>query len=111
MDKISKQNIFIGIVGMGHVGLMLTMEILSFNKDRNVIVHGFDVDKDRLNCINNREFKKSDLENIASSIMKCNTWESRKENAILSGYGKIQTVNIDRKRRNNHHALREEIPG
>ena len=31
--------------------------------------------------------------------MKCNTWESRKENAILSGYGKtIQTFNHGRER-------------
>jgi hypothetical protein len=26
--------------------------------------------------------------NLAGSIMKCNTWRSRKEPVILSGYGK-----------------------
>jgi hypothetical protein len=42
----------------------------------------------------------------ASSIMKCNTWESRKGDAILSVYGKrIYSSNIGRKRFNNHHAL------
>ena len=46
--------------------------------------------------------KKSHIISImkgAHSIMKCNTWESRKENAILSGYGKtIQTFNHGRER-------------
>jgi hypothetical protein len=30
----------------------------------------------------------SSPESVAGSIAKCNTWESRKEGAILSGYGK-----------------------
>ena len=42
----------------------------------------------------------------AHSTLKCNTWESRKENVILSVYGKpIQTSNHDRKRQNNRTTL------
>ncbi|MDO8445511.1 MAG: GDSL-type esterase/lipase family protein [Deltaproteobacteria bacterium] len=41
-------------------------------------------------------------EKPASSIMKCNTWESRKENAILSVYGKeLQAPDIGRARQND----------
>jgi hypothetical protein len=33
-------------------------------------------------------YSKRYIKGCAGSIAKCNTWESRKEGAILSGYGK-----------------------
>jgi len=43
---------------------------------------------------------------IASSIMKCNTWESRKGDAILSVYGKtIQTSYYDRTRTDSQNEV------
>ena len=43
---------------------------------------------------------------LASSIMKCNTWESRKGDAILSVYGKtIQTSYYDRTRTDSQNEV------
>ena len=64
-QKINKKTAKIGIIGLGYVGLPLTLQ---FSKKKFEVL-GFDIDIEKINLLNNN---KSYIKHISSKIIKRN---------------------------------------
>ena len=82
-QKINKKTAKIGIIGLGYVGLPLTLQ---FSK-KKFEVFGFDIDVKKINMLNNN---KSYIKHISSKFIKRN-----KENlTFTSSFNQIGKVDI-----------------
>ena len=82
-QKINKKTAKIGIIGLGYVGLPLTLQ---FSKKKFEVL-GFDIDIEKINLLNNN---KSYIKHISSKIIKRN----RKNLTFTSSFNQISKVDI-----------------